>query len=100
MGLFDDITRNNQYARQSSGKSQGVMNNTCLLSGKGMVVSLIFSTLVKYFPDAVWKTPKMKWWQTQTRHELRLHNLTHSEILELKRKINVEGSVPIMMEIF
>jgi hypothetical protein len=76
------------------------VSNTVLLAGKGMIVNIIFSVLVKHYPDAVWTQPKLKWWQQQTRHELRLHNLSNNEIVELRRRFAVEGSVPVTVEVF
>jgi hypothetical protein len=78
------------------------MNNTVLLSGKGMIVNIIFSVLVRHYPadDCTWTQPKLKWWQTETRHELRIQNLAHAEVEALKAKVAVEGSVPIDMQVF
>jgi hypothetical protein len=78
------------------------VNNTVLLTGKGMIVNSIFSVLVRHYPenDCTWTQPKLKWWQTETRHELRIQNLPAVEVEALRAKVSVEGSVPIEMQVF
>lgn len=74
--------------------------NTVLLSGKGMTVNLIFSILIQHYPDAVWRQPKRRWWQSETRHELRIQNLGIDEIRALQESFAVPGMAEVMIEVF
>lgn len=67
-----------------------------------MGVGLLFALLSEEFPGSRWTQPKLKWWQSTTRHELRLQNLTRDEIVHLRISVNLNRPISshISMDVF
>jgi hypothetical protein len=78
------------------------MNNTVMLRGKGLGTAILFHVLLEIYPDATWKEPKLKWWQSTPRHEIRLQNLSQHDIKILEDSIMAYWPVatPVTMEVF
>ncbi len=76
------------------------MNNTVLLTGKGMWAFMLLLKLNEFFPGSSLREPKLKWWQTTARYELRLQNLTRQEISELHSINDRPLTTYIKIEVF
>lgn len=63
--------------------------NTVLLTGKGYAVKLTLLALQQaHYPHATWTEPELRWWQSTPRYELRIQNLSSSEIRNINELVN------------
>lgn len=64
------------------------MINTVVLRGKGMGAAIFFHAILQEYPNATWHDVKLRWWQSTTRYELRMQNLSHDEIRALSNTVS------------
>lgn len=73
--------------------------NTILLKGRGKATVDLFSLFSANYEHVSWKS-SAKWWQFETRHELRIQNLSPDEIQEIKEALDDYWLEPISMHVF
>jgi hypothetical protein len=78
------------------------MNNTIVIKGKGMITYLTFTALCRYYPEASLLEPKIKWWQVDSRYELRFQNLPIFDIIAIQQFVesHQRSSANMRMEVF
>lgn len=73
------------------------MTNTVIVSGKGISAGVFLRNLQKKLGGLY--TTELKWYHRDTRHKLRLQNLTSLEILAIKDSMR-QGKLRVELEIF
>ena len=78
------------------------MNNTVLLTAKGLGGFLTLNAMSRFFPESSFREIPPKWWQSNLRYQLRLQNLSSIEIEELRSQVELYRplSTKISMEVF